>query len=127
MTAHILVVDDEVDFCSNMSDILGDLGYGIDVAYRGAEAIERATHRAYDLFLLDYKLPCMNGAELYKRLKERGASTPAVIVTGHASNETFEQATSAGVNDVIEKPVDFGKLISVIERQISDRHSPDQS
>jgi PleD family two-component response regulator len=62
MSAHILVVDDEVDFCSNMADILGDMGYEIDVAHRGAEAIEKATQQPYDLFLLDYKLPCMTGS-----------------------------------------------------------------
>ena len=119
MTAQILVVDDEVDFCSNMADILGDMGYGIDVAYRGQEAIERAKEQPYDLFLLDYKLPCMTGAELYKRLKEAGASSPAVMVTGYASHNTVEEATAAGVGTVLEKPVDFGKLISVIERHVA--------
>lgn len=72
MSPQILVVDDERDYCSNVADILGDMGYGVDVAYRGADAIDLATQRPYDLFLLDYKLPCMTGAELYKRLKESG-------------------------------------------------------
>lgn len=118
MAAQILVVDDEPDFCSNMADILGDMGYGIDVAYRGDDAIERAKHQPYDLFLLDYKLPCMTGAELYRRLKEARDSTPAVIVTGYASHEAAEEAKAAGVGTVLEKPVDFGKLLSVIEQQV---------
>ena len=118
VNAQILVVDDEEDYCSNVADILGDMGYHIDVAYRGKDAIELATQRPYDLLLLDYKLPCMTGSELYKRLKEAGVTRPAIMVTGYASHETVEQAKAAGVGAVMEKPVDFGKLVSVIERQV---------
>lgn len=118
MIAQILVVDDEPDFCSNVADILGDMGYEIDVVYRGWDAIDHAKQRSYDLFLLDYRLPCMNGAELFKRLKEQKPLVPAVIVTAYASHEAVSQAKAAGVGEVIQKPVDFGQLVSVIERQI---------
>jgi DNA-binding response OmpR family regulator len=118
MNARILVVDDEVDFCSNVADILNDSGYRVDVAYRGHDAIECSKRQTHDLFLLDYRLPCMNGAELYLRLKATRASTPAVLVTAFASNETAERASAAGIGDVLEKPVDFGELISVIQRRL---------
>jgi CheY-like chemotaxis protein len=118
MNARILVVDDEVDFCSNVADILGGLGCQTDVAYRGLDAIECSKKKTHDLFLLDYRLPCMTGAELYRRLKEARASTPAVLVSAFASNEAIEQAGAAGIGDILEKPVDFGELISVIQRRL---------
>ena len=118
MGAQILVVDDEQDYCSNIADILGDMGYGIDVAYRGQEAIERAAQRRYDLLLLDYRLPCMTGAELYRRIKENGVSTPAMIVTTFCSQDTIDKAHDAGVAKVIHKPVDFGELIEAIEEHV---------
>jgi DNA-binding NtrC family response regulator len=121
VNAQILVVDDEPDFCSNMADILGDMGYGVDVAYRAVDAIQRAETRPYDLFLLDYRLPCMTGAELYKRLRASRASTPALMVTAFASHDAVAEAAAAGVSEVIQKPVDFRKLISTIERQLPDR------
>ena len=123
MNAQILVVDDEVDFCSNVADILGSLGYRTEVAYRGLDAIECSKRQAHDLFLLDYRLPCMTGAELYTRLKETRASTPAVMVTAYASNNAVKQASDAGIGDVLEKPVDFGELISVIQRRLVSRRS----
>jgi CheY-like chemotaxis protein len=123
MNAQILVVDDEVDFCSNVADILGNLGYQAEVAYRGADAIECSKRRAHDLFLLDYRLPCMTGAKLYTRLKETRASTPAILVTAYASSDAVEEADAAGIGDVLEKPVDFGELISVIQRRLV-RHRP---
>ena len=121
MNAQILVVDDEVDYCSNVADILGNLGYQTDVAYRGLAAIECAKCRSHDLFLLDYQLPCMTGAELYARLKETSAATPAVMVTAFASNDVVKQASAAGIGDVLEKPVDFGQLISVIQWRLASR------
>ena len=56
MTKHtpsILVVDDEVDTCRNLSDILADLGYHVDVAHDGLSALEMVRRRAYDVALLD--------------------------------------------------------------------------
>lgn len=126
MSAQILVVDDEPDYCENVADVLGEMGYGIDVAHRGNEAIAQVRKRPYDLFLLDYKLPCMTGAELYKRLKQAGASTPAILVTAYASDETTQEAKAAGVGEIVEKPVDFGKLATVIERQI-EKNGPRSS
>ncbi len=118
MSAQILVVDDEADICANAADILGDMGYAIDVAYRGHDAIELAKRRPYDLFLLDFRLPCMTGAQLYERLKEVQGSAPAIMVTGYASADTVEAAKAVGINDVIQKPVDFGQLVCVIEEAV---------
>ena len=124
MAAQILVVDDEEDYCSNVADILGGMGYSIDVAYRAQDAIERAAQRHYDLLLLDFRLPCMTGTELYKRLKDRGVSTPALLVTAYSSKDAVDTARDAGVAKVLHKPVDFGKLIEAIGSQIAERVQP---
>ena len=55
--ASILVVDDEVDTCSNLSDILTDLGYHVDVAHDGPSALELARKNPYDIALLDLRMP----------------------------------------------------------------------
>ena len=76
--AHILVVDDEVDTCHNLSDILTDLGYRVDVAHDGISALELVRRNAYDVALLDYKMPGMDGLTLYREIKRlRAAPSPS--------------------------------------------------
>jgi DNA-binding response OmpR family regulator len=111
----ILVVDDEVDTCANLSDILADLGYQVDVAYDGESALELVRQRAYDVALLDLKMPGMNGLELYRRIKELRASTVAIIVTAYATDETALAALEAGAWRIVAKPVDLGQLMGLVE------------
>lgn len=114
-TAQILVVDDDTDACTNLADILGDLGYHIDVANRGWDALRMAESKAYDLALLDFKLPCMTGVELYRRLRERQTGLQAVLVTAFAGMAEVESAGEAGLKQVIAKPVDVRKLMPVVK------------
>jgi CheY-like chemotaxis protein len=110
----ILVVDDDQDTCANLSDILGDLGYQIDVAYRGWDAIDLAKAKNYGLALLDYKLPCMTGVELFSRLRSERNDLPAIIISAYLKSEAENAAMQAGVRAVLGKPIDFDQLIGHI-------------
>ena len=66
MTGHILVVDDEVDTCRNLRDILNDYGYEVDIAHDGPRAIELVRANAYDLALLDLRMPGMDGISVLR-------------------------------------------------------------
>ncbi len=111
----ILVVDDEQDTCASLSDIISELGYRVDVAYDGPGALALCRQQPYGLALLDYRMPGMNGVELYSRLKQLQADTVGVLVTGFAANETLQAAVRAGMHRVVSKPIDFGNLIPLIE------------
>jgi len=115
---RILVVDDEPDICRNLSDILSDLGYHVDVAYDGASALELVRQRPYDVALLDYRMPGMDGLALYREIKKQRAGTVSLLVTAYASPATAEEALSAGAWKVISKPVDFRKLLGFVEEAI---------
>jgi two-component system NtrC family response regulator len=92
---RLLVVDDDEDTCSNLSDILTDLGYGSDVAYRGQAALDLLGEHPYRLALLDFKLPCMTGVELFQRMRQIAGNIQGLLVTGYASNETTAAALAA--------------------------------
>lgn len=111
----ILLVDDDPDICASMSDIFSDLGYEVNVAYDGQGALELSHHHRYGLALLDFKLPGMNGVEVYRNLKREWAATVGVLVTGYASDDTAHAAIEVGIREVIAKPVDFRRLISLIQ------------
>lgn len=114
----ILVVDDEVDTCRNLSDILTDLGYQVDTAYDGPAALERIRRKSYDIALLDLRMPGMDGVTLYREMKKVCASTVAIIVTAYAGSEMAEEAMAAGAWQVMPKPVDFSKLLALVDEAV---------
>jgi two-component system, NtrC family, response regulator HydG len=103
----ILVVDDEVDTCRNLSDILTDLGYRVAVAHDGPSALELVRRGSYDVALLDLRMPGMDGLTLYREIKKLRADTVALIVSAYASSAVAEEALGAGAWQVVPKPVDF--------------------
>jgi two-component system, NtrC family, response regulator HydG len=111
---RILVVDDEVDTCSNLSDILGELGYSVDVAYDGLSALELIKQRSYDVALLDLRMPGMDGLELYRKIREVSAKTVAIVVTAYAGSDTAKSVLSAGAWKIIPKPVNIGLLLGLV-------------
>jgi CheY-like chemotaxis protein len=113
--SSILLVDDDRDACASMSDVITDLGYQVDVAYDGHSALQLCKRQSYGLALLDFKLPGMNGVELYRYLKQEKAETVGVLVTAFAASDTINDAIEAGIRQVLPKPVDFGHLIPLIE------------
>jgi two-component system, NtrC family, response regulator HydG len=115
---RILVVDDDMDICRNLSDILTDLGYRVDVAQDGVSALELVRQRHYDVALLDYRMPGMDGLTLYREIKKQRAGTVSLLVTAYASPATAEEALTAGAWKVLAKPVDFGKLLGLVDEAV---------
>jgi CheY-like chemotaxis protein len=116
--ASILVVDDDPDTCRNLSDILTDLDFRVDTAPDGPAALELVRNNAYDVALLDLKMPGMDGLTLYREIRKVRAATVAIIVTAYASKGTAEQALAAGAWQVVPKPVDFPRLLALVDEAV---------
>ena len=114
----ILLVDDDPDICQNLSDILMDLDYSVDVAHDGFEALRLVDGKLYDLALLDLKMPGMDGLTLYREIKQRSTGTVAIIVTAFAGPTTTADALAAGAWDVMAKPVDFSRLLRSLDEAL---------
>ncbi len=115
----LLVVDDDKDTCANLSDILTEFGYHVDVAHEGKGALDLLQKQDYGVALLDYKLPCMTGVELFQRMRQIRGSIKGLLVTGYASDETKEAALAAGLRRVLSKPVDVPTLVPLIEEAVA--------
>ena len=113
--ASILIVDDEVDNCRNLSDIFADLGYRADMAHDGRTALEKVQATRYDLAILDLMMPGMDGLALYQEIKRLRPETIAVLATAYSNHPRAEQSLDAGVWRLISKPVDLIKLISLVD------------
>jgi DNA-binding NtrC family response regulator len=113
---RILVVADDPDIGMNVRDILEDLGYAVDLAQDGPQAIELAKQHEYEVGLLDYKMPGMNGVDLYKQLRPIQPQMVAIMITAYAGSEGAQAARDAGTWRVLRKPVDVGALIPLLDK-----------
>jgi DNA-binding NtrC family response regulator len=112
---RVLVVDDDVDTCHNLRDILADLGYTVAIAHDGPAALELISRQPFDVTLLDLKMPGMDGLTLYREIKRVRSGTVAIIVTAYDTADTAAQALQAGAWRVLSKPVDPGRLMPLVE------------
>jgi two-component system, NtrC family, response regulator HydG len=114
----ILVVDDDVDTCANMADILADLGYRVDVAHDGTTALELVRRQPYDVALLDYRMPGMDGVTLCQEIQDLRSGIVPMLVTAYAGGDVARGAVDSGAWQVLSKPVDFPELMSLVDAAI---------
>jgi CheY-like chemotaxis protein len=112
--ASVLIVDDDQDACRNLADILEDMGYRVDTAHDGYAALDLVRKQHYDVALLDYRMPGMDGLTLYREIKRLRAGTVAIVVTAYAAGSAAEQALEAGAWRVLPKPVDVNQLLGLV-------------
>ncbi|MGA2621162.1 MAG: response regulator [Thermoguttaceae bacterium] len=112
---RILIVDDDRSSCEILSKILALRGYQVDTAADGHSALDLIRQREYGLALIDYRMPGMDGVELYRRIREMRPNLVGVFVTGFPTIDTVYPAVSVGVQRVLAKPAGSGELLSVIE------------
>ena len=82
------------------------IGFRIEIAKNGQEAIDMVQHREYDLILMDWHMPILDGVEATKRIRSLGMEIPIVGVTANAIKGDRELCLSAGMNDYISKPAE---------------------
>lgn len=122
---RILIVDDDEDILANLADILSDAGYEIDTANNGQTALEKVDKKCpqdgchYDLCLLDFKMPDMDGVELYTRILRSNPEMRAIMITAYAGENGIQRARDAGTWEVLSKPVDIKRLLGIINDAVA--------
>ena len=113
---RVLVVDDNEEFCKNVTDILELKGYEVMSAYDGFKGLEAVKENGFNLVLMDVKMPVMDGVEAYKKIKEIAADTPVIMVTAFAVEDLIREALQQGAYGSLKKPIDFDQLLELIEQ-----------
>ncbi len=117
-TPSVLLVDDDLDICANMADILEDFGYEVDVAHEGTTALEMVRRRSYDVALLDFRMPGMDGVTLCREIRRVRSGMVPMLVTAYANAETAREAVDAGAWQVLAKPVDLATLMGLVDEAV---------
>jgi two-component system, OmpR family, response regulator len=117
---RVLVVDDEPDFLETIVKRLKRRGINAAGVETGKLALQLLEDEAYDVVVLDFLMPGMDGLETLKHLKKRKPFVEVIILTGHASVESGIQGMQHGAFDYVMKPADLDELMDKI-RQAFER------
>ena len=120
----VLVVDDYPVSCEQAKLLLEQIGVTVETAHSGAEAVElvrlrHARRESYDLLLIDWKMPEMDGIETSRRIRSVLADESAIIIlTAYNWSDIADEAAEAGVNGFIAKPLSTEAFLSEFSRAI---------
>ncbi len=112
--SKILIVDDQMGIRLLLKEILKNEGYEIEEATTGKEAIDQISVNSFDLMILDYKLPIMDGTEVLEKLEKDNVEIPAIVMSGLVENIASEAMKSKLVKSVIAKPFNINEFVEKV-------------
>ena len=119
----ILLVEDEPKISKMIKHGLEKSGFNTDLAYDGMIAKSMVYEKNYDLLILDINIPCINGIELCRQIRENNTTIPVLMLTAFGSIDFKEKGFNAGADDYLQKPFEFKELIlrinALLKRSIS--------
>lgn len=110
---RLLIVDDESDLRFVVGSIYLDLGWLVDEAANGIEALAKIEQFHYDLVLLDHRMPGLTGGQVYDELQVRGNCVPVILIT--AATGVEEIAARHGIPKYLAKPFGIDELLEITE------------
>ncbi len=119
---RLLLVEDSQRLRSTLERGLRKLGHAVDGAANGSEGLWLATENSYDAIVLDLLLPEMNGYEVLAELRNRGKSTPVLILSAKDLVEDRVRGLDLGADDYLVKPFAFEELVARLQALVRRGH-----
>ena len=111
---RLLYAEDEKSLARAVSAILVKNNYAVDVVHDGESALDYLETGNYDGAILDVMMPKMDGIEVLRRMRQRGDSTPVLLLTAKAEIDDRVAGLDSGANDYLTKPFDMKELLARI-------------
>ncbi len=121
---RILVIDDDRDMCLLLKHFLTRKGYEVTEMYNGKKALEYLDSAQPDLVMSDLRLEDMDGIELLKKIKEKYAAVPVIIMTGYSDVKTSVNAIKLGAFDYVTKPLLPDEILLTIQQALQHEEKP---
>ena len=118
----ILIVDDDINLCTVLSEELAEVGYETNFLTGGENVSDYVKTNPVELILLDLKMPGKDGFQVLREIEDGKNSNPKVIVlTAYADVKSAIDAAKLGATDFISKPYDFDELLITIRKVHQNR------
>jgi len=114
----ILIVDDDINLCTMLSEELTEIGYDTNFLTNGESVLEYIQNNHVDLILLDLQMPGKGGFEVLRELDLNNIDTRAIVLTAFAAVHSAMDAKNLGASDFISKPYDFDELLLTIRKAV---------
>jgi DNA-binding NtrC family response regulator len=123
---HILIAEDDDRARQALTDLLEDEGYGVTAVADGAAAksllqTPDAESLAFDVLLLDIRMPQLDGLSLLRLLRDREDAPAVLVMTAYGASSIAIEAMKLGAYDYLPKPLRFDELLLQIERALESR------
>ena len=109
---RILVVEDEARLARLIARVLGEEGYAAETVGDGRSALRQALAEPFDLLIVDWMLPDLDGIQIVKRLRSAEMRVPVLMLTARSQIEDRVQGLDAGADDYLPKPFAFAELLA---------------
>jgi DNA-binding response OmpR family regulator len=113
--SKLLLVDDETAITDRLAPFLSRAGFDVQVAADGETALKEVFSFGPDLIVLDVLMPCLNGREVLRQLRDEGDWTPIILLTQVGESAERAMALTEGADDYINKPFDPNELVARIK------------
>ena len=117
---RVLVVDDEPGIRDLLAKTLGLADYEVETAADGPAALERLHTAAYDLLIVDLKMPGMDGLTVVREARRHTADLPVIIITGFSSESTAIEALNLGVSGYLTKPFRVPEVLKAAVKALGE-------
>lgn len=122
MGLKLLLVDDEEKMLKYLSRRLEIRGYTVSTASSGRAAVALVKENEFDVVLLDFLMPDMNGLEALREIKKIRPAVAVIMISAYSGEKTETEGKSLGLCDFIMKPFDLNHLVESIERAAMHRN-----
>jgi two-component system alkaline phosphatase synthesis response regulator PhoP len=123
LAPRVLIVEDEAGLRLTLTDRLGSEGYAVETASDGEAGLACATSGGYDLIVLDVMLPRMNGFDVCREARQRGVTTPILMLTARGQVVDKVVGLKLGADDYLTKPFETIELMARLEALLRRRRS----
>ncbi len=117
-----LIVEDDVKVARFVARVLGEEGFVADVCSRGTDAVQQARSVDYDVILLDWMLPDLDGLEVCRELRRGGSVAPIIMLTARGEVRERVLGLAAGADDYVVKPFEIDELLARIQALLRRTH-----